>query len=897
MKFLLEIAVLLSLLATGLFVRGFFLMRRELHNVSICDPESLRTGLPNYSTEEENALFDIWVRSAAQSAGCWAPPKHKRVFLFIVDALRLDFMTAPLDPDGEALMPRMHELLQRNATQTRLFGFRADPPTVTAQRLKGLTAGSLPTFVDIGANFNSSEVLEDTWLTQLRQRRDSTHSTSDVFMGDDTWLELFPGRFEKALPFPSFDTHDLHTVDDGIEAAMLPTLLHDRDNDVGKRGTLWDVFVAHFLGVDHIGHTHHAWHPLMAPRLNRMDRLLSEVAEALPSDALLLVFGDHGMSDDGNHGGASREETDSGLFVYSKEPFDLAPDTEWYPGQEARSPWQVAPVQSRASLPRMVSQVDLVPTLSLLLGIPVPYSSMGGIIPELLVGQSPGTLSHSLLANSLQVLRYVRRLGQEGADVSPSVLHDLEHELYTAMHMHYRLLSGEDDEEGHANVNVAYKRFLDSALELGRSIFTEFDLPLMTIGVVLLVIALALLAAPVVVSRAAEGRHFKVKDPASVYVAAVLVWALVHAAAGISDNGIHLEPTAHAVAVIILAILGQRAMAARFDSPNGMLQAGVAVWACVLLPRWVGPVGALARGATYTVSSALICLFVLRCVPIELGKLLSKVSALLLLLSCSLAGVVFVVEPGSVVGVLAARASLGLSLLCVVGLILLTKGTLHSAWYIHAAAHSCCIISVVTGPLLLPLILAFGLHIFHGTTGVLYCFPPKRRDRVPINDAKILAMAGAVHLATVIRTTFFASGHRLSFGALQADAGLVGAHSFSYYWAGLLLTVNSFGMEFLCIALCIPWLAIVQRDMPRQQCERLLLHTLALYRVLVLLGSCLTAYQLRRHLMVWAVFAPKLAFEAAFWVVQGATIFIVSCSSHWKYHRALVVEKGAKELD
>ena len=33
-------------------------MRRELHNVSICDPESLRTGLPNYSTEEENDEAD-----------------------------------------------------------------------------------------------------------------------------------------------------------------------------------------------------------------------------------------------------------------------------------------------------------------------------------------------------------------------------------------------------------------------------------------------------------------------------------------------------------------------------------------------------------------------------------------------------------------------------------------------------------------------------------------------------------------------------------------------------------------------------------------------------------------------------------------------------------------------
>ena len=32
----------------------------------------------------------------------------------------------------------MHQLLQNNATQTAFFGFRADPPTVTSQRLKGV---------------------------------------------------------------------------------------------------------------------------------------------------------------------------------------------------------------------------------------------------------------------------------------------------------------------------------------------------------------------------------------------------------------------------------------------------------------------------------------------------------------------------------------------------------------------------------------------------------------------------------------------------------------------------------------------------------------------------------------------------------------------------------------
>ena len=40
----------------------------------------------------------------------------------------------------------------------------------------------------------------------------------------------------------------------------------------------------------------------------------------LPEDAVLFVFGDHGMTDGGEHGGASLEETDSALFIYSPVP-------------------------------------------------------------------------------------------------------------------------------------------------------------------------------------------------------------------------------------------------------------------------------------------------------------------------------------------------------------------------------------------------------------------------------------------------------------------------------------------------------------------------------------------------------------------------------------------------
>lgn len=94
-----------------------------------------------------------------------------------------------------------------------LFQFEADPPTVTMQRLKGLTTGGLPTFIDFRDNFHSPEVAEDNWVAQVKDRAARRRRTDKgegggelVFMGDDTWTSLYPTYFSRSYPFPSFNT-------------------------------------------------------------------------------------------------------------------------------------------------------------------------------------------------------------------------------------------------------------------------------------------------------------------------------------------------------------------------------------------------------------------------------------------------------------------------------------------------------------------------------------------------------------------------------------------------------------------------------------------------------------------------------------------------------------------
>jgi hypothetical protein len=383
-RFTLSVLALLALahvFGLALFFRGFFLTRLELRHTSGCGD----------------------LNGTPLAAGCWSPRLYDRVVLLVIDAWRHDFAAwdegyadPRAGPVGEGGLPppppfinRMHRLKALLASRPRhaaLYRFVADAPTVTAQRLKGLTSGSLPTFIDIGSNFASPAIAEDNLVTQLSAN--FADGRGMAFVGDDTWAALFPSAFTLSLPYPSFDVKDLHTVDEGVATHLGPIIRGEEEPfDAPPAGRPWGVVVAHMLGVDHAGHRYHASHPAMTAKLEQMDGVVAgAVADlefalcacvegaaraswGMAEDAgctqsiLLLVLGDHGMTGDGNHGGASSEETNAALLALSLGRPLLTEDIE--ASQQAGS----------------IRQVDLVPTLALATGIPIPYASLGALIP------------------------------------------------------------------------------------------------------------------------------------------------------------------------------------------------------------------------------------------------------------------------------------------------------------------------------------------------------------------------------------------------------------------------------------------------------------------------------------------------------------------------------------
>uniref|UniRef100_A0A8D3AZK8 GPI ethanolamine phosphate transferase 3, catalytic subunit n=2 Tax=Scophthalmus maximus TaxID=52904 RepID=A0A8D3AZK8_SCOMX len=434
-----------------LFVGGFLLVRLEVNRTSTCG-DVLQPG-----GGEPSAA------AAAAADFCRARPRFRRAVLLVVDALRIDFARF----DARNAAPRPHEnklpVLQEAAAARpahgRLFPFRADPPTTTMQRIKGFTTGSLPTFVDVGNNFASSAILEDNLIHQFGQAGKRV-----VFMGDDTWESLFPKKFHRSLPFPSFNVKDLHTVDNGILQHLYTTMM----------GGDWDVLVAHFLGVDHCGHRFGPDHPAMADKLTQMDGVIRAVIDRLQNDTLLVVMGDHGMTDTGDHGGESHKETDAALFLYSPAPL--------FPGPPSQSE------------PDVVPQTDLVPSLALLLGVPIPYSSVGQVLLPLFPphGQTDGAVGglsqlEALWINAKQVNRFLETYSGMAKDIPPENLSQLKDE-FSRLSSEYLATVGEGRPPS-PELAASLQAYLTSVRDTCRATWARFNPLKMAAGLVILAFA------------------------------------------------------------------------------------------------------------------------------------------------------------------------------------------------------------------------------------------------------------------------------------------------------------------------------------------------------------------------------------------------------------------------
>lgn len=132
----------------------------------------------------------------------------------------------------------------------------------------------------------------------------------------------------------------------------------------------------------------------------------NQLINVVGNDTILFVLGDHGMTEDGNHGGAADIETGSALFAYSPRGlFDLPNEFRQILSDKCGTTVSFEACAARTiggglrggalekyldrdeeSSVRKIKQIDIVPTLSLLSGVPIPFGNLGSIIPEFFFG-------------------------------------------------------------------------------------------------------------------------------------------------------------------------------------------------------------------------------------------------------------------------------------------------------------------------------------------------------------------------------------------------------------------------------------------------------------------------------------------------------------------------------
>ena len=263
-------------------------------------------------------------------------------------------------------------------------------------------------------------------------------------------------------------------MDNGVSDHIIPLLQPENRNK-------WDVIFGHYLGVDHAGHRYGPDHPAMTAKLNQMDRVFRAIVNELADDTLLVVMGDHGMDAKGDHGGESDDEVEAALWMYSKTAIF---------GRS--SPEYLAPPATAKVRP--VGQIDLVPTLSLLLGLPIPFNNLGKPIEEAFIGSEGSDYDNLATVNRLtaaQIHRYQHEYAKvRGLDPSTRVT---ALQLWRDANESWASKTKRNSEQMR-KIYDAFAAYQQETLNICRALWARFDIPRMLSGVTVLASTLAVLA-------------------------------------------------------------------------------------------------------------------------------------------------------------------------------------------------------------------------------------------------------------------------------------------------------------------------------------------------------------------------------------------------------------------
>ncbi|KAG5059201.1 hypothetical protein JHK87_000230 [Glycine soja] len=481
-------AVAIQFIGLSIFVFGFFPVKPLLSGYSGCESFRRPTCDNDGAANQSYASLSPDRRRFLYQEGSEIPPLYDRLVLMVIDGLPAEFVLGKKgQPPSKAFMEAM-PYTQSLLASGMAVGYHAiaAAPTVTMPRLKAMVSGAIGGFLDVAFNFNTLAYLDDNLVAQFFKI-----GWKMVMHGDDTWLRLFPGLFARHDGVSSFFVKDTVQVDQNVSRHLGDELSRDD----------WNFLILHYLGLDHVGHIGGRNCVLMAPKLFEMDEVVKMIhintLRNLENDqrkTLLVVVSDHGMTENGNHGGSSYEETDSiALFIGPKTHAS----------------------GHSSSNHDTIFQVDIAPTIALLFGVPIPKNNIGVLISQMVDSLTDDQKLRALQLNSWQLFRLLQAqlpglscrnfpcdafVTNSGPTISECK--GSKEKLFCCLYLNAatlhdawkaKVVTRSNSTEGYNSIVAAYNEFLSSASEWLSHKATDKPINLLVLGVAALVVSCLIL--------------------------------------------------------------------------------------------------------------------------------------------------------------------------------------------------------------------------------------------------------------------------------------------------------------------------------------------------------------------------------------------------------------------
>lgn len=310
----------------------------------------------------------------------------QRVVIVLVDGVRLD---------TSRRMSNLNELRNQGVDLVSQVG----QPSLSLPGWTAVASGAFPEVSGVTTNWYEGRVVVDNIFRQARLAGVNT-----ALVGTSSWGELFSPWIGEGIYLESDlewqDVQGSRALDAQILEQALPVLAGDTR-----------LILIYFPGPDDNGHWFGGESPEYEASVQRVDEHIAAIASALDLESTaLIVTTDHGMTAQGGHGGWEEEVLLTPLVMVGAGIGQGGEGVE-------------------------VSQADIAPTVSALLGLPIPAHGQGVPLLDYLIGEA-GLLAQRGVDAAVQQAEfwryYLAQIGSNSPLPAPSEIEGVQSEILAA---------------------------------------------------------------------------------------------------------------------------------------------------------------------------------------------------------------------------------------------------------------------------------------------------------------------------------------------------------------------------------------------------------------------------------------------------------------------------------